>query len=81
LLTGEGRLDRQTAYGKTVARAAAMAREEGVPVLVIAGSLGEGWDAVRPLVDGLEVAEGGAPAVAAAAERAVRAWVGSRLGP
>ncbi len=79
LLTGEGRLDRQTAYGKTVARAAAMAREEGVAVLVVAGSLGEGWEEVRALVDGVEVASGGRPeeAVAAAAARAVAAWLRS----
>lgn len=83
LLTGEGRLDRQTAYGKTVARAAAMAREEGVAVLVVAGSLGEGWEEVRALVGGVEATEAGPPAeaVAAAAERAVKAWVGSGLGP
>ena len=76
LLTGEGRLDRQTAYGKTVARAAAMAREEGVAVLVVAGSLGEGWEDVRALVDGVEVAGAGRPeeAVAAATERVVAAW-------
>jgi len=83
LLTGEGRLDRQTAYGKTVARVAAIAREEGVPALVIAGSLGEGWEEVRPLVDGVEVAGGGGPpweAVSAAAERAVRGWL-ERSGP
>ena len=83
LVTGEGRLDRQTAYGKTVARAAATAREEGAAVLVVAGSLGEGWEEMRPLVDGLEVAEGGPPAeaVAAATERVVSAWRGSGLGP
>jgi glycerate kinase len=76
LITGEGRLDRQTAYGKAVARAAAMAREEGVPVLIVAGSLGEGWQEVRALVDGLAVAEAGPPdqAVAAAAGRAVAEW-------
>ena len=83
LLTGEGRLDRQTAYGKTVARAAALARKEGVPVLVVAGSLGEGWEEMRELVDGVEVASGepAAGAVTEAAERAVAAWLGSRLGP
>ncbi|HSP54729.1 MAG TPA: glycerate kinase [Dehalococcoidia bacterium] len=83
LVTGEGRLDRQTAYGKTVARAAAMAREEGVPTLVVAGSLGDGWEEVRSLVDGVEVAGDGGPseAVAAAAERGVTAWAGSIAGP
>jgi glycerate kinase len=79
LITGEGRLDRQTGYGKTVARAAAMAREEGVPVLIVAGSLGEGWEEVK--AEGLVVAEEGpaSEAVAAAAERALREWVAGRF--
>jgi len=80
LMTGEGRLDRQTSYGKTVARAAEMAGEEGVPVLVVAGSLGEGWEDVRALVERVEEARGGPSAraaVAAAAERVLRAWPGS----
>ena len=83
LITGEGRLDRQTAYGKTVARAAAMAREEGVPTLVVVGSLGDGWEDVQALVNSVEVAVDGGPseAVAAAAERGVRAWAGSMAGP
>src|SRR3970040_380832 len=37
LLTGEGRLDGQTAYGKTVAGVARMAAESEVPVLVVPG--------------------------------------------
>ncbi len=94
LVSGEGRLDRQTVYGKAVAGAAAMAREEGVPALVVAGSLGEGWEEVSALVDSIEVAQGqsvaqgpgpepqgAGKAVAAAAERAVRRWAGSTLGP
>lgn len=83
LLTGEGRLDGQTAYGKTVARAAAMAREEGAACVVIAGSLGEGWEEMAARVDVVEVAaDAGSPgeAVSAAAERVVRRWRSGRSG-
>jgi glycerate kinase len=55
LLTGEGRLDGQTVYGKTVAGVARIAAEEGVPVIVVAGSLGPGWERVLKL--GVEVVE------------------------
>lgn len=39
LITGEGRLDAQTAYGKTVARVAAIARARATRVIAIAGSV------------------------------------------
>jgi glycerate kinase len=55
LLTGEGRLDGQTVYGKTVAGVARIAAEEGVPVIVVAGSLGPGWERVLKL--GVEAVE------------------------
>ncbi len=51
VITGEGRLDGQTQYGKTVAGVARIAHEEGVPVLVVPGALGEGWESLQPLVD------------------------------
>lgn len=41
-LTGEGRVDRQTAYGKGPAEVIRRGREAGVPVAVVAGSSGEG---------------------------------------
>jgi glycerate 2-kinase len=44
VLTGEGRVDRQTAYGKGPAEVIARARAAGLPVILIAGRLGEGWD-------------------------------------
>lgn len=43
LITGEGRLDTQTLHGKTPFGVAAVARQAGVPVLAIAGSLGQGY--------------------------------------
>jgi glycerate kinase len=86
LVTGEGRLDGQTGYGKTVAGAARIAAEAGVPVLVVPGALGPGWEGILPLVAAVEPVVGGgctaeeamaAPGstLAAATERAVRGWL------
>jgi glycerate kinase len=41
VLTGEGKIDAQTAFGKTIAGVGVRARSRGVPVLAFAGSLGE----------------------------------------
>lgn len=46
VITGEGRLDSQTLHGKTPAGVAEIAQQAGVPVLAIAGSLGEGYQAL-----------------------------------
>jgi glycerate 2-kinase len=43
VITGEGRLDGQSLSGKTPIGIARCAREAGVPVVVLAGSLDEGW--------------------------------------
>jgi glycerate kinase len=45
-LTGEGALDGQSAYGKTVGGVSRVARELGVPTLAIVGSIGPGAHAV-----------------------------------
>jgi len=54
VLTGEGRVDGQTLSGKVPAGVSAAARVAGVPVVVLAGSLGPGWqeaqDAIGPVV-------------------------------
>jgi glycerate kinase len=39
VITGEGRLDRQTAHGKAPAGVARVAREMGIPVVAVCGSL------------------------------------------
>ncbi|MCX7014353.1 MAG: glycerate kinase [Candidatus Sumerlaeota bacterium] len=44
VFTGEGRLDRQTAYGKAPMGVAKRAGKAGVPVVALAGSLGEGYE-------------------------------------
>ena len=46
VITGEGRFDAQTLRGKTPFGVARLARQHGVPVIVIAGTLGEGYQAL-----------------------------------
>jgi glycerate kinase len=46
VFTGEGRVDAQTAYGKGPAEVAARAAGAGVPVVLLAGGLGPGWERV-----------------------------------
>ncbi len=70
VLTGEGRLDGQTGYGKTVAGVARIAAAEGVPVIAVAGSLGPGWE--RVLQMGVEGVETIVPSVAAPQEAMAR---------
>ena len=41
VITGEGRLDYQTAFGKTPAGVARVASEQGIPVIAIGGQVGE----------------------------------------
>lgn len=86
LLTGEGRLDAQTTYGKTVAGVAGIAREEGVPVVAVVGSLGPGWERALPLLDGVEPIVGAGATLddalarpgellARTTEKALRGWL------
>lgn len=46
VITGEGRMDRQTLLGKTPAGVARHAAARRIPVVAIAGSLGEGYEAL-----------------------------------
>ncbi|MNF75985.1 Glycerate kinase [compost metagenome] len=46
VITGEGRFDAQTLRGKTPFGVARIAGQHGVPVIVIAGTLGEGYQAL-----------------------------------
>ncbi len=61
VFTGEGRVDGQTAYGKGPAEVIGRARAAGVPAVLIAGSLGDGWDTlgctVYPIGSGSEPLE------------------------
>ncbi len=44
VITGEGRVDRQSCYGKAISGVASHASAAGVPVYVASGGLGEGWE-------------------------------------
>jgi glycerate 2-kinase len=90
VLTGEGQIDFQTAFGKAPAGVAARARARNIPCLAIAGSIGEnlgdlhaiGIDAVFSLCPGpvsLEQAMArGRHFLARAAEQAVRGFLSNR---
>lgn len=43
-ITGEGELNRQTMSGKTPIGVARIAKQVGLPVIALAGRLGEGWE-------------------------------------
>ncbi len=57
VVTGEGRTDSQTAMGKAPAGVAAAAKRHGVPVVCLAGGLGDGADDVLAMgIDALAAA-------------------------
>jgi glycerate kinase len=49
VITGEGQVDEQTAYGKAPGEVARRAHAAGVPVVLLAGSKGQGWEALLKL--------------------------------
>ncbi len=56
VITAEGQLDSQTAYGKSVGAVAALAKRYGLPVLALAGGLGADYQTVYDLgVDAVAV--------------------------
>jgi glycerate kinase len=81
VITGEGRIDRQSGYGKLTGAVTAAARRAGVPVVAVAGGVGEGHETVG--LDAIAIAGEGVPIAQAmreplpliekAAERVVRA--------
>ena len=52
VITGEGQLDFQTVYHKAPIGVAWLAKERGIPVIAISGSLGQGFEDVHP--EGIE---------------------------
>ena len=87
--TGEGRFDFQTSMGKAPAAAARLAREQGVPVIALAGSVQPGAplgeiDAVFPVLRApMSLADAMDPEtarqnIAAAAEQILRLWLRAR---
>ncbi len=56
VITAEGQLDSQTAYGKSVGAVAGLAKRYGLPVVALAGGLGDGYQVVYSLgVDAVAV--------------------------
>jgi glycerate kinase len=90
VLTAEGRVDWQSAFGKTIAGVASVASQQGIPTVALAGSLGPDYErvyecgvrAVVPIVGGpttLEAAIAGADALLErAAELVLRMWIAAR---
>ena len=88
VITGEGRLDRQSAFGKTTVGVAHAAREAGRPVVALVGSIEGGtdgeaarpFDAVFALTPDLAPPDGAiaraADLLSTAAERWVTEWKG-----
>jgi glycerate kinase len=87
VITGEGRADRSTAFDKAPVGIARRARAQGVPTLLLAGSLGNGYeilydhgiDAIVPIADqpmdlDASLARGG-ELLERAAERSVRLFM------
>lgn len=93
VFTGEGQTDWQTAHGKTVAGVASIARLWKVPVVVISGGLGKGYESLydRGVAAMLSIVPGpmgvneamaqAVPLIEAAAERAARLIELGRLCP
>jgi glycerate kinase len=84
VITGEGRIDAQSAYGKAPVGVARRAKKYGVPVIAIAGGVGygaeavysEGIDAITSTVNGAMTLEDAmkncGPLIEDAAERVMR---------
>lgn len=82
IVTGEGTLDAQTAYGKTVAHVATLATAAGRPCLVVAGriearpaSIADAEAATPDRTAREATRHGPAPAVEAAAGRLLQRWL------
>jgi glycerate kinase len=87
VLTGEGQIDRQTAYGKTISGVARTAQAAGVPVVAVVGSIADGVDnlydigvtSMFTLVPGPisldEAMTNGKPMIANATERVLRLFL------
>lgn len=71
VITGEGRLDGQSLFGKTTVGVARLARRHAVPAVALCGGLGEGWE--QALAEGLTAAWSIAPGPATLAELEARA--------
>ncbi|NLX14357.1 MAG: glycerate kinase [Phycisphaerales bacterium] len=51
VITGEGRIDRQSMMGKVISGVARTAKDAGVPAIALVGSIGEGAEATLEILD------------------------------
>jgi glycerate 2-kinase len=78
VITAEGRLDSQTAYGKTIGAVAALAKQYALPVLAIAGGLGSDYQELYRLgIDGIAVLPPGPITLGEAMEQAAQLTSGA----
>jgi len=92
VITAEGRVDGQSAFGKATGCVAKAARDAGIPAVVLAGSVGPGFErlyeqgvcAVLPIVEGPmtlpEALERAASCLERAAESLIRIWNSAKGG-
>ncbi|MGH8895297.1 MAG: glycerate kinase family protein [Actinomycetes bacterium] len=91
VMTGEGRIDGQSIYGKLTHAVTVAARRRGIPVVAVAGTIGRGHAAMREAgIEAIETLAGDAdaerdaamrdplPRIEDAAERLVRARAAAR---
>ncbi len=90
VISGEGRIDFQTAFGKTLYGVAQIAAKKNIPLIVLAGSLGEGYKtlynkgfaSIFSIIDkpmSLDDAMANAPLLLEnAAENVVRLWINKK---
>jgi glycerate 2-kinase len=91
VITGEGRIDFQTAFGKTPYGVAQIAKAKNIPLIALAGSLGEGYktlyekgfDGIFSIIDKpmslQEAIDNAADLLENAAENIVRLWIEKKL--
>ena len=72
VITGEGRLDAQTIYGKTPQYVAERAAAAGKRCVCIAGQLGEGWESARDLFAAITALSDGTTSLPAPEEAALQ---------
>jgi glycerate kinase len=93
VITAEGRIDWQSAFGKTIAGVASAARAQGIPVVALAGALGPGYETIYPCgvsavfsivnrpMEIQEAMEKADELLETAAESVLRLWRASRAEP
>lgn len=91
VITGEGRIDFQTAFGKTPFGVAQIAKTKNIPVIVLAGSLGEGYktlyekgfDGIFSIIDHpmslQEAIDQTSELLENAAENVIRLWIKDKI--